>query len=131
VDGHVFRVIRTRSADEFLDRLSLRSGWLGKDRPYWMLFRGQPDSRYKLIPALFRPTALFRYHREWLPPSGLHGIHLIRAEIETLRQFCFRADEAGLSLPQHLYPLDRTFDSILDRLSAHHATEWPPVPGVR
>jgi hypothetical protein len=126
VDRKIFRVVRTRNAEELLDQLSLRSGWLREGRPNWMLFRGQPNSRFKLIPALFRPTAFIRYRREWFPTAALPGEHLIHAEIETLRQFCFRADQAGLSLPEHLYPLDRKFDSIDKEISAGHFTEWPP-----
>lgn len=93
--------IACTTADEFLDALSPRGeafSWVS--RPHEFLFRGHADSQFSLLPSALRVGAqlpvdgeLLEVEADWTAETQA------RSEAKALRQFFWRADEAGLHVP--------------------------------
>jgi hypothetical protein len=117
------------TAEEFLSALSRRGpDWA--DAPNNWLYRGQADSRWKLLPSAFRPSAWYS--------DGARGpledpIEQAARELELLERFANIANEHGLYLPEEVHAAFRWLREhrlygIRGHLNRAHPwlTDWPP-----
>src|SRR5579863_3348208 len=90
------------TATEFLDALSPLGQLLsfGRRRPNEFLFRGHSDARFRLLPSAYRPGTKIPVRGDVLEVADTWTVsQQIGAECESLMQFFWYADGAGLSLP--------------------------------
>ena len=87
-----------------------------------MIFRGQPDSKMKLVPTALRDSDLSRkfWHSWWGKPCRVE--HQLYMETNSLLVFAEYADEAGIRIPgdsPHLRHMLKNDDPYIDPAS------WP------
>lgn len=104
-------IIRCSNAEEIIGRLRPGPNDVGlpSRRPYEWAYRGQADSRWKLIPTALRPgvTLGFYPNRRRYVSKG-HGAaeDQMDGEVVAVRQFAELADRVGLPVPG-LHPFFR------------------------
>lgn len=114
------------NALDMMDVLNPSSGLFGSGR----LYRGQADSRWGLLPSVFRDDVPYLLPEEYFPRNvKVYGAQ-VKLEVELLWLFVARANESGLAIPgnsEHVRELlDRIrFDGywVMDQANLRM---WPP-----
>lgn len=114
-------------ADELLAALSPgHSLWIKEN--FDLVFRGQADATWSLIPTAFRPDADFHI-------GGKKGVQKDndaqrRAEIAVIRSFYEAADFQGLSIPEDSALLRSRWLKVYSTQGLPQSTVQPPIVGT-
>ncbi|NVJ02861.1 FRG domain-containing protein [Myxococcus sp. AM009] len=120
------------SADEFIDVLSPRHPRFWHSSSEAWVFRGQANADWPILPSALRSTALLpdgtQGHWSKTAPSQFTNDGQVRRELMALRDFYWRADRIGLSIPGDTVEVRQLMadDQCLKRLrDADGAFQWP------
>ncbi len=109
---------------EFMSHLRLdHSIWRGHLSEKWA-FRGQADSRWKLVPKAFRESTDFSYDGTPSNPASLTVDQQRREELRALNHFLFLADRVGLPIPGDSQNL-RLPDTVQTSPQSFDRWPWP------
>lgn len=120
---------RCNSAEELLDALSLRQPYFGLSRPLsigsWV-FRGHADAAWRLVPAALRVGTKLLEGNTWRMPIGYTRKARAAAEFQTLREFFWAADRAGLALPGDSQEIRWRMAFFQQLMQQRNIWQWPP-----
>lgn len=118
--------IATQTAFELLELMRPDTGIFGGGT----VFRGQADSAWGLIPAVFRDDVPYLLPESHFPKSARRYGGQVKLEIELLWLFTMRANVGGLMIPGDSEQIREDLDRIRSDgrwvADRHHLRTWPP-----